>query len=111
MARTRTSDHTFRPRHAKTLVYACLLTLVLTPGAASGQEAGGKGVGLGDGPPFVECQVLSILPGEVTGLPERMAGVTVAVRLMPGDRGAAVAVSELGRHAATAAIHVRGVPG
>src|SRR5438270_1909047 len=57
MARTRTSDHTFRPRHAKRLVYACSSRLVLTlalvqaagalvQGVVVVQAAGRRGVGL-----------------------------------------------------------------
>ena len=45
MARTRTSDHTFRPRHAKRLVYACFGAAALAGSLVTAQGAEGRELG------------------------------------------------------------------
>jgi hypothetical protein len=58
----------------------------------------------------VACQVLSVRPDQVEALPSQLAGVTIAVRVAPGELPAA-ALADLGRRGATTALHLTGVPG
>lgn len=100
MARTRTSDQTLRPRHAKPLVYACLLALAGTVSAPA-QTA--------PVPPCVACQVLSLAPEQADLLPATVAGVRLAVRVEPGaDNRWASAVADLRRRGALVSVHVIG---
>ena len=134
MARTRTSDHTFRPGHAKRLVYACCwaLTLASGPGAGGwGMRLGlGLGFGLADaaveaqslpqdvgrvpGPqpsasPCVECQILSVRPDQVGALPADLKGLTIAARISPGADPTAAVTALAARHARVA-VHLVGLP-
>src|SRR4051794_40073035 len=119
MARTRTSDQTLRHRHAKPQVYACLLAVIVAPGATPALGARGRGMGPREGQgagrpgpeavPCVACQVLSVAPAQLGALPDRLAGVTVAVRVSPGANAAA-GVRDIARRGGRAALHVTGVP-
>src|ERR1043165_3568528 len=117
MARTRTSlDKTYRPRHSKPLIYACLYAAVL-PLAAAGiglpavalKADGGQGIAPA-GVPCIECQVLSVTPGQVQALPSKLDGVRVALRVDAQASVPAEQLAELRRRGARLALHVRGVP-
>src|SRR4051812_18468207 len=121
MARTRTSDHTFKPRHAKPLVYASLLAawvagVLALPTAARGAELRAADPALreaqapGDAAPCVPCQVLSLPPAQVAALPAALREVSIAVRVAPGDAAAATAVAGVKQRGARVALHVVGVP-
>jgi hypothetical protein len=58
--------------------------------------------------PCVACQVLSVRPAQVDLMPAHLTGVTVAIRVSPGEDAAAV--PELARRGALTAIHVTAVP-
>src|SRR5947208_2094744 len=116
MARTRTSDHTFRPRHAKRLVYASLLVLAFTgglgaEGRALGAQPGQRAQGSGPGPgvPCVPCQLLSVTPAQVGALPAVLAGAAVLVRVAPGEP-VARELTVLESRGARAGVHVVGIP-
>ena len=120
MARTRKSDPgrvealhyaaTPRQRHAKPLVYAYLL-LGLVAGAWA-WPGGVVNAQEQEVPPCVACQTLSVLPGQVPALPDRLAGARVFVRVAPGAAAAdwSPALDELKRRGALTGLHVTGVP-
>ena len=60
--------------------------------------------------PCVACQVLSVRPDQVEALPEQLAGVTIAVRVAPGELPDA-ALADLSRRGATIGLHLSDVPG
>ena len=107
MARTRNLDpgreltlryaSTGVSRHGKPLVYACLLLLVGSRALAQ------------QGPPCVDCQVLSISAGQVAVLPARLKGTRILVRSGPsGD--VLAAVNEIRRVGGRAGVHFTEVP-
>jgi hypothetical protein len=92
-----------RQRHAKPLVYACLLAVGLCGAAAAQDHA--------EPVPCVGCQVLSLIPAQVDALPGALGGVAVALRIAPGDPSAwPRALDDLHRRGASAGLHVTGVP-
>lgn len=125
MARTRKSDPgrvyalhyaaTVWQRHAKRLVYAqsvrtCLgmaLWIGLSASAAVAQGTGAAPV------PCVACQALSVAPGQLATLPDRLPGARVLVRIAPGADPAAwtAALTDLQRRGARVGLHVTGIPG
>jgi hypothetical protein len=74
-------------------------------GQRPGQGAGGRGPDV----PCVPCQLLSVAPAQVAALPGALAGISVLVRVAPGDTVA----RELGiltSRGARAGIYVTGAP-
>src|SRR5262245_34739862 len=111
MARTRTSDQTLRRQHAKLLVYAYLLASGAIQAAAAAAEAPAQPARRND-VPCITCQVLSVRPDQVAGLPPSLAGVRVALRVpaVGEPDGWQAALAELTRRQATVGLHVAGVP-
>src|SRR5262245_4319343 len=103
MARTRTSDPAYqKQRHAKPLVYACLLVL----------WAGLTLAAPPDPAPCVACQVLSVSPDQVGTLPASLSGLSVAIRVAPETSGGwSPALQALAGRGAIGGLHVVGVPG
>src|SRR3954471_4945840 len=88
-------------RHGKPLVYACLLFLVGAASKASGQPAAAG--------PCVSCQVLSVSPGQVSVLPDRLNGTRVLVRSDRPDQTVA-AVAEIRRLGGRSGVHFTAIP-
>src|SRR4051794_31012061 len=111
MASTRTSDHTFMPRHAKRLVYAYLLAVIGSPLATAGR-AGLEAAQPAPAPtpvPCVECQILSLAPSQIDPLPASLHGLRVAVQLDPARAAdARGAVEALRRRGAIPGLHLTG---
>ena len=138
MARTRNLDPGRVPalhyaftrlrRHAKRQVYAFWLALVglaaagpLGPQPALGhpgpalpaarQTSAVRAARPDPPPPCAECVVLSVTPEQTTGLPPRLDGARIAVRVTPGAGGWQPALETLRARGGQTGVHVTGVPG
>jgi hypothetical protein len=62
--------------------------------------------------PCVACQALSLAPGQISALPDRLAGTRVLVRVAPGTSAAdwSPALQELRRRGGAAGLHLTGIP-